>query len=141
MVRGMPVDTDDPVWTGRETEPSTREGLREFLRTNAGTAFSERELADAVLGTDWAAVHERRRLVEELGRGTFRERLDAGEYPELEGIDSLSATIDRRLDTNFLAGHLSALVDEGSVAAKLVPVAEADEPGDDGAVPHYTWVG
>lgn len=137
----MPVDTDEPAWTGREAVPSTREGLREYLREHEGTAFSERELADAVLGTDWAAVHERGRLVEELGREAFRERLEAGEYPELDGVDSLAATIDRRLDTNFLAAHLSALVDAGEVTAKLVPIGGTDEPGSNGAVPHYTWSG
>jgi hypothetical protein len=139
----MPIQTDREEWRDGEALASTRTEIREFLETNAGRAYTAEEVADAVVGTDWARQYEKDELVEELGHETFYDRLEAGEFPSFETDSELADSIDRRLTTYFVMTHLSALVDDGAVEVKTLPGTLSPDPLAEAAdaVAFYAWSG
>ncbi|PSQ00774.1 hypothetical protein BRC94_05010 [Halobacteriales archaeon QS_5_70_17] len=97
----MPLDTDAEAWINADAASTHRDEVLAYLREYSGSAFHARELADAVMGTDWA------------GRAEAAARGDG-------------ATVDH-VHTMYLHDQLNELVREGEVVARNVPTARIDD--------------
>ncbi|MFC5971671.1 hypothetical protein ACFPYI_10040 [Halomarina salina] len=93
----MPLDTSDEAWLNAAEASTHREAVHQYLRDHAGVAYHDRELADAVMGTAWAA------------RGD-------GRVTDSDAIHDL-------VYTQFLHDQLDELVRQGDVEARNVPTA------------------
>lgn len=129
----MPIDTDATAWTeGAEVE-RIHERVMAFLRDHPDQAFTEREIADEVLGTDWETAHERERLRTEIGAEEYETRRQAGDLPG-EDREPLADSID----TVYVGVGLSRLLDLDLVEWRAVDAAALDLPYDWETVDVYT---
>ena len=102
----MPLDTSDEAWRTAADASTHRDAVHQYLREHPGLAYHDRELADALMGTEWAERGD--------GRVTSTEALRDLVY------------------TQFLHDQLDELVREGRVEARNVPTAHlAGEPVPD----------
>lgn len=133
----MPIDTTSQVWDSQEVESSTRTNVLEFLTENSSKAYSARELSDELLGTRWEKVHEKQSLIDDIGED---------EYYGLPEEDQIDETVLANMrPTDSIKSHLSALVYEGHLEVRSVPIEESAQPVTEDMegidLPHYTYAG
>ncbi|MDZ7745449.1 MAG: hypothetical protein U5K28_02595 [Halobacteriales archaeon] len=117
----MPIDTDSDRWNSASTESSSKAHFLEFLKSNQERAFTAEEISREVLGTDF--------------------EIDIPDIPDGEytignviGSAAGSAKHSARMEA-FVRVHLSLLIYEGKVEARIIPINEGGEKID---VAHYT---
>jgi hypothetical protein len=129
----MPIDTDATAWTEGVEVERIHERVMAFLRDNPEKAFTEREIADEVLGTDWETAHERERLRREIGEEEYEARRQAGDLPG-EDREPLADSIG----TVYVGHGLSRLLDLDLVEWRAVDADALDLPYDWETVEVYT---
>ena len=129
----MPIDTDDAAWQEGEAVERIHEQVMEFLRDHPGEAFTEREIADAVLDTNWETAHERERLRRDIGEDAYERRYEEGDLPG-EDREPLADSIN----TVYVGLALSRLLDLDLIEWRAVDADALDLPYDWDRVEVYT---
>ena len=129
----MPIDTDDAAWQEGEAVERIHEQVMDFLRDHPGEAFTEREIADAVLDTNWETAHERERLRRDIGEEAYERRLQEGDLPG-EDREPLADSIN----TVYVGLALSRLLDLDLIEWRAVDADALDLPYDWDRVEVYT---
>lgn len=129
----MPIETDDVAWREGEAVERIHEQVMAFLSDHPGEAFTEREIADAVLDTDWETAHERERLRREVGDEAYERRREEGDLPG-EAREPLADSIN----TVYVGLALSRLLDLDLIEWRAVDADALDLPYDWDRVEVYT---
>lgn len=126
----MPIEKD--VWESSEPSNSIRAEVIEFLKENQSLAYTDRELADEIFGSNWTEIHEEERGIARMGEEAYRQQ-----NPDQE-LD-LAGTFLSREQLNNMWNILDDLVHEGVIEIRLVPSEETDIPDAPLEVPCYTY--
>ena len=121
----MPIETDDVAWQEGEAVERIHEQVMDFLRDHPGEAFTEREIADAVLETNWETAHEREHLRREIGEEAYERRRAEGDLPG-EDREPLADSIN----TVYVGLALSRLLDLDLIEWRAVDADALDLPYD-----------
>ena len=129
----MPISTDSAAWDAGEPVERIHERVMAFLQDHPSEAFTEREIADAVLDTDWASAQERERLRQDIGAEAYEQREQEGNLPGADR-DPLADSID----TVYVGLALSRLLDLDLVEWRAVDADALDMPYNRDRVDVYT---
>lgn len=129
----MPIDTDDVAWREGDAVERIHEQVMDFLGAHPDQAFTEREIADAVLDTDWEIAHERERMRLELGEEAYEKRRREGELPG----DERQPLADS-INTVYVGLALSRLLDLDLIEWRAVDADALEFPSDWDQVEVYT---
>ncbi|MFP8951644.1 hypothetical protein ACLI4Z_01550 [Natrialbaceae archaeon A-arb3/5] len=128
----MPIETDSDAWAdGEPSEPLTKNVLQ-FLADNAGTAFTPREIADEVIGTEFDKIEDNWELAALYEEG----EIDEDAYEEKRHDVPTSADFSAKL---YLEVRIRKLVEEDLVEVRQVDASETDAFTDLGTVPYYAY--
>ncbi|MEF8776818.1 MAG: hypothetical protein V5A43_09995 [Haloarculaceae archaeon] len=129
----MPIDTDAAAWREGEAVERIHEQVMDFLGDHPDQAFTERDIADAVLDTDWETAHERERLRQEIGEEAYEERGREGDLP---GADR--QPLADSINTVYVGLALSRLLDLDLIEWRAVDAEALGLPYDWDEVEVYT---
>lgn len=133
----MPVETDADAWREAASTDSLESRVETFLAEHPERAYRLRELADEVLGMEWAEVERKLRDEKELPDEEFFER-----YPPDEAYPTV---LSQMRPTDQLWVAVTRLAREGTVEARDVAAEHVDSPDPEfettEIVVHYAYSG
>jgi hypothetical protein len=132
----MPISVESDTWQDGENPGRLHNELLQFLQEHSDQAFRPRELADELLGTQWAEGEETERLREQLTEEEFNERLHEGELPDEDAAPIADFYLNSQLDN-----ALMKLLDMDLIEQREVDAGNLDIPFDWDTVIVITYSG
>lgn len=123
----MPISTSSNEWNNADGTELLRDSILEFLREHPNQAFYARELADEIIGTQWAAGDEKERLIQKVGEDEYWENCE--EY-EAQLDETQESVMGDAQETAKIHLRLGDLMKEGLVEGRKIPAEHTDIPYD-----------
>ena len=133
----MPIPTSSDAWNSADESEPLRDNILDFLQEHPNQAFYARELADEIIGTQWAIGEEKERLIQRVGEDEYRKNRE--EYEEQLGIDDREPVIPDLVETSRLRIRIGDLIRDGLVEGREIPTQHTKVPYDWETVTCFTY--